>query len=386
MLSAQVDAGGRRVLEVFLETARKSLLTWFDGSSFQFGQRPAFDAWTSLEQGQPRFYFQLGCGFALYDLFMSLISHPDFFPELPLDESAGVIPGPDRDDRFCDYTWVASTPPPAEQRFLPQRMTLDAPRYALGDHLFEMAVRFLFYHQQMHYLLGHLELARRAGPDFTLFEIAATAQESVPPELLRALELEADGDAAALLFHAGRDEAERRRAHLPAMHRPLDWDRALLAAVGAVFMLVEWNQRHASGMEPEAHPSAAARTLNVFRLHAHIAAAGPRGDPGARIFVVQRVLGDLAVAAECLPVQPMRPKDFLAGSPTSDQTPAFRECESDRAQLRLLLPVLQPCRETVAGAMGFRPPVPPSDEDPEWFEARAWQAPSRYIRRRDSRA
>src|SRR4051794_34005852 len=106
MLADQIDAGARRVLEVFLECARKSLLSYFNEASVDFGQRPVFNASASLEAtGRPLFAFQLGCGLALYDACMSLISHPDFFPELPTDATT-VIGGPLRDDRFCDYTWI----------------------------------------------------------------------------------------------------------------------------------------------------------------------------------------------------------------------------------------------------------------------------------------
>jgi hypothetical protein len=289
------------------------------------------------------FIFNIGIGYALIDVFSTLIAQPEFYPDVPLAPDS-VRTGPEAPGRFYDYSWLFARDPSLAPGFFTQANTSDQSRFGLGDHLFETAGRFIAYHEQAHFYMGHLSFLGQQNPGFAFHEIPSDTREAAYAETVRALELQADMAAASVLFNVGRNPEDRSAAHFKQIHTTQDWDRALLIAMTVAFMLVALGETHMR-IPPElrTHPSAAARTISLFMFYDHfVRAESGSGGLGQQEWVA-RVLEDIAAAARLTGVLPMTFADFMAASiAEADPTPAYLEKERLFAVLGELRPELEP--------------------------------------------
>src|SRR5260221_5797263 len=149
------------------------------------------------DSGAPVYVFNDGCGFAIGDIFMTLMTEADFFNGVKLDPKS-VVDFPEKPGRFTDYSWLRGMD--SEAFLPPMRMTTDRNRWPLGDHLVECATRFLVLHEIMHYAQGHLHLLHSKGGSLGFGEIPDARPGNLPIKLRRALEINADTTAASVLF------------------------------------------------------------------------------------------------------------------------------------------------------------------------------------------
>lgn len=289
------------------------------------------------------FEFNLGIGYALIDVFATLIAQPDFYPDLPLSPDS-VIVGPEMPGRFFDYSWLAAGGPSQAPGFFTSAVTSDETRFGLGDHLVETAGRFIAYHEQAHFAIGHLSFLGKDDQGFAFEEIPADNPDVLFAETARALELQADRYAASMLLSVGRRQEDRRAAHFKQIHTTLDWDRSLLLAISVVFMLIALGESSSCpAPELRTHPSAAARTVSLFTFYDHFVRAESGSGGLGQSFWLARLLEDLAAAARVTGVLPMTFADLLAASMNeADLTPAVLEQDHAAQVLDRLRPDLEP--------------------------------------------
>jgi hypothetical protein len=308
------------------------------------------------------FLFHIGLGYALIDVFSTLISQSDFYSDVPLAKGS-VRAGPPAPGRFYDYSWLLPRDGSQPPGFFIQESTSDASRHGLGDHLLETAAQFVALHEQAHHVMGHLSFLGQENQRLTFYEIPRDIQGAAYAETVRALELEADMHAASLLFNAGRNPASRRAAHFKQLHTTLDWDRSVMVAVAVVFMLIALSESHSS-VPPElrTHPPAAVRTISIFKFYDHLVRAEiGSGGLGQQAWLA-RVLEDMATAARITGVLPMTLADLLgAALEEADRTPAVLEEERTTETLERLRPSLDPHLKRMLAWMN----VPAGDFQPE---------------------
>jgi hypothetical protein len=307
------------------------------------------------ESGAPAYVFNDGCGFAISDIFMSLMAEQDFFDGVPLDRDS-IVRGPDMPGRFSDYSWLQSM---RRDAFLPpMQMTTDRARFGLGDHLFECAVRFLVLHEIQHYAQGHLHLLHSTDGSLGFGEIPDASIRAIPTRLRRALELDADGHAASVLFHVGRHENARKVAHFRGMTEAV-WDCTLLVAIGVVFMLIDLAESRAVGADEErTHPTAAARTIDLLAFYQSM--RNYDWDALTRMFFV--VLHELAIASRLIGVLPMTSDDFTSMAIIGAETSAVREWLELRREIESQQTLLKPHRDLAYATFGFATRPMPSED------------------------
>src|SRR5260221_3137637 len=74
------------------------------------------------DSGAPVYVFNDGCGFAIGDIFMTLMTEADFFNGVKLDPKS-VVDFPEKPGRFTDYSWLRGMD--SEAFLPPMRMTTD---------------------------------------------------------------------------------------------------------------------------------------------------------------------------------------------------------------------------------------------------------------------
>jgi hypothetical protein len=201
----------------------------------------------------------------------------------------------------------------------------EARRYAF-ERTFSEGIRFLFAHEMAHVCYGHLDI-RSAGCRFDSFSElrhrfaretdAAGGNVALPPEFLRALEIQADRDALRRLLHAaiGRDRhLSRRNGEGHAANHEV-----VLSVLGVALVLLMFHAQRVFGKrqdEAVKHPPLWFRADEVLRAEARAYAASRLRTKASVRFLAQTTLvRTLAAVSELHPLF----GDWLAPSTGRDR-------------------------------------------------------------------
>jgi len=247
------------------------------------------DAFLDTGAGCPRVRISEGLCLALDDALLSALCVLGFFTaRLKADDLPEVYPigacGAESHDRYFDYSRTNVSSSDELPGALTSHIPLNPIRLAQVDLLLSFAMRWVFLHEQAHWLLGHVEWLRAEGdwPDNQLDEVLFLDSDRGPNSDDRyCLELQADALATELLFASGLSDdivtsqwVSRYRGALVAYggHRLSfaadladreDRFHMLLLASSISCLLFELRRekrRRGSG----SHPPPATRLLNIF--------------------------------------------------------------------------------------------------------------------------
>jgi hypothetical protein len=306
-------------------------------------------AWPNLLRRQwPHYKITAGAVVAFYDLFMTACCEPDFFPEvIPLETQS---PRQLQSGRFRDYAFLASD----ANSTIVHRRPEDARRHNLALYLMTAAFHWLLYHEESHYLAGHLLLVER---EYGASDIGETQTEEIEAdtyESLRALESHADERANLQTVRIYANEPGLSFHPIEELRTAGEGVRIALVALGAVLLLFQAN-------EPEPlrrkHPWSLTRLLDAFGAvfnTLRTREASIYGPPTAWIQeavvreIFNQAIRDLQSVARLLGIREslfnvINPL-FQPGKPT---TPYTQELLTLKRRLAALRPGLERCRQTL---------------------------------------
>jgi hypothetical protein len=221
----------------------------------------------------PIYSFNLGACVGIMDACMMLVCNPEFYADIRLPEGS-VIEAHDvsPETRFFDYEYIMQDghlniwP---STRMLREPETTNAARGALGNHLSEIATKFLCLHEQSHYWLGHLHYIRSHDPAAVWAEFDHDGTSfSLPPVVSRGLEFQADGMAMDLLLNSMFESGAKftpRGLWLPEAMERKTWVFFAVLGMAIVFGIIDRAERYRAGdYGLQTHPTAAGRFLNLL--------------------------------------------------------------------------------------------------------------------------
>jgi hypothetical protein len=217
--------------------------------------------------GRPEYVYHLGAALALFDVSMTLAASPEFCPEVAFDADSIIAYRAITPSSFVSYDYLRASTTQTVKHFKPHKLSMDGRRMALGGFLFQMATHFIAFHEQGHFFRGHLHYLASTSTSISFRELPSGGRRREgPPEITRALELDADAFAAGVAFGdiAGfRDIHEPARVATDAVQSTDDYLRLALVSVACVFGVLTRND-HQTSPSVATHPSAPSRLLNIW--------------------------------------------------------------------------------------------------------------------------
>lgn len=202
----------------------------------------------------PHYRITAGTVLALHDLFTTLCSRPDFFPDVPGATVASAIdPHP---ARFRDYSRIARS----DELPLVLQEPTDDTRYALALYLMTAGFHWLLFHEESHFLAGHLLYLEQMHAQTAVTEVDA---EPLPEEHAadrRCLESHADERANLQLVRTYATLPNLLDHPVEAMRSAAEGVRIAIVAAGSVLLLFEANRAGRSAT----HPLPMTRLLDSF--------------------------------------------------------------------------------------------------------------------------
>lgn len=202
----------------------------------------------------PHYKITAGAIVGFYDLFMSLCARPDFFPDVAgAPEGGQEQPHP---SRYKDYTFLL------ESRRLPlaHRVPDDPVRHALGLYLMTAAFHWLLYHEESHFVAGHLMFMQRMHAQADIAEAPRAATDPEQGADLRALESHADERAHLQTVRIYANEPGLGSHPAETLRSPAQGVRVALVALGSVLLLFHANRPSGDGH----HPLPMTRLLDAY--------------------------------------------------------------------------------------------------------------------------
>jgi len=275
---------------VFREEIERSLLRRFDGEKdigpswqVRYSDDPSFNAEAGLaDHGMPRYTFYEGAYIGLFDACMTLACNPAFCPYIPMPKE-GLIKIHDISppSRFYNYGYCFEQ---GRLRLWPSPLMLNtadnnSPRARLGNHLLEMATRFLSCHEQAHFTCGHIHYLEH-GRVIEMWGKQQRDRENLGLSSLefQALEMQADRISVDIMTYPilyGSPHFTKRGFWLPSATEPISFLFFALLGMAIVIGIIDRAER-AITQDPSSrtHPSATARflvvaeavLLNVFKF------------------------------------------------------------------------------------------------------------------------
>jgi hypothetical protein len=204
----------------------------------------------------PHYRVTAGAILGMHDLFMSLCSRPDFFAELPgANEEPATHP---HHKRFRDYSELRGDGESPAVHAQPA----DETRYLLALLLMTAGFHWLVYHEESHFLAGHLLYVEQMHAQESISEVEVCLEDSEKAADLRALELHADERAHIQIVRTYANGPNVLLHPVEEMRTPADGVRVAIVAIGCVLLLFEAN-RAGPG---ESHPMPMTRLLGAFGL------------------------------------------------------------------------------------------------------------------------
>jgi hypothetical protein len=297
-----------------------------------------FNAFAQLSEIlYPIYSFNLGACVGITDACMMLLCNPEFYANIPLPQGA-VIEAHDvsPDTRFFDYEYIMQD---GELNIWPSTRMLDEPettnaaRGALGNHLSEIATKFLCLHEQSHYWLGHLHYISSRGPSAVWAELDNDRNSaSLPPVISRGLEFQADTMAMDLLLNSIFEPGAKftpRGLWLPEAMERKTWIFFAVLGMAIVFGIIDRAERYRSDdYALKTHPTAAARFLNlisgIIPSHEQLFATKEEASDWLVKLVTESVT--LFKTLGCAPLSIQAVNEYLTRRSESFETFHAREC------------------------------------------------------------
>jgi hypothetical protein len=201
----------------------------------------------------PRYIFSAGAILALHDLFMTLCSNPDFFPEVPGGQAEKLLQP--HAMRYRDYTFLKSSPSQNLVHCMPE----DDVRHALALYLMTAALHWLIYHEESHYLAGHLSFREQMHAKDNITEAELPVDEGELADI-RALESHADERATLQVARTYSGEPGVYSHPVETFRIPFQGLRVALVAIGCVLLLFHASE---SG-DGTKHPLPMTRLLDAY--------------------------------------------------------------------------------------------------------------------------
>ena len=217
---------------------------------------------------QVTYSYYLGTALALFDAAMTLAATPEFYPAIALDRTSvkhyrSVTPS-----SFVSYEEFTASRREELKSFTPHRMPDSRERVGLGITLYQNAARFVAFHEQGHFLRGHLHYLYSTSKKLSFAELpTAGGEREAEPAVARALEFDADGFAAAVAFGdllTFASLTEQANAQTGANLTQEDYAHLFLLGVACLFAVLHRTER-SNRNDQLTHPSAAARVANIWR-------------------------------------------------------------------------------------------------------------------------
>jgi len=202
----------------------------------------------------PHYKITAGAIVGFYDLFMTLCTRPDFFPDVGgAPEGGQEQPHP---SRYRDYAFLR------ESKRLPlaHRVPDDPVRHALALYLMTAAFHWLLYHEESHFMAGHLMFMQRMHAQSDIAEAPGDATDLERAADLRALESHADERAALQTVRIYANEPGLWSHPAETLRTPAQGARVALVALGSVLLLFQANRAAGDGH----HPLPMTRLLDAY--------------------------------------------------------------------------------------------------------------------------
>ena len=250
-----------------------------DGYNYVLADSGVFNACASRNAENGAVYtFFLGLHLSIVDAVCSIVCSEGFFNEIPFDLEVGEIDLTAVPARFIDYSFLLNSGnflgPIAGKCFLGDSRQVDrSPRGRLGNHLMEVCLRFVSYHEQAHYLLGHVDMVSKNFGIQHLYEVQtpdANEMRINDYELSRLLEFHADGNAVGLLlgFRPGHERFDETETGLwlKSAKEPKMWAKCVLLSVATITSIISLAEtKWLSDPAKRTHPHALSRLLFAMR-------------------------------------------------------------------------------------------------------------------------
>jgi hypothetical protein len=215
---------------------------------------------------RPIYSYHLGTPLALFDVAMTAAADARFHPEIPFSGNSVQEYRQLSTSSFLSYEYLRSFKPKDVKPFRPHRLCQEPRRLALGNALFDAATRFVAFHEQGHFIRGHLHYVNGESHGLKLSELPAPGYDrAAEPSVMCAFELDADGFAAGVAFSDLLSFPEilaPETAGTEAVQSTEDYVRLFLAGFACLFAVLARGDRYLSSVTT--HPSAAVRMVNVW--------------------------------------------------------------------------------------------------------------------------
>lgn len=324
----------------------------------------SFDARVGLkDDGYPKYTFSVGAFIGLMDACMTLACNPNFCEHIPMrDETVIEVHNISPHSRFFDYSYIFSND---KLNIWPCTRMLNEPdasgeRGNLGNHLFEMAIKFISAHEQAHFLSGHLfYLKKKSVSGMWSEKPGYSLGVRISPARHRALEIQADHLAAVLLtvlFLHGQPFVTQRGFWLPYMNEPSNFLFFAVLGMAVVIGIIDlFEQSENKDPSERTHPSAPARFLTI--LSAVLNQVGELiSDASDQEKWVQALLDQCMVLFSTLGCSPLRPKSFneyFAAGEVEVTTDEAKECFETEKMANDLHRELGPYRREAMSKFGI---------------------------------
>lgn len=317
------------------------------------------------DQDFPQYTFNQGMALGISDACMALACNLEFCAWHGLDDCHIVqfeskIDSP---QRYFDYSYAVM---PDGTFRMPYQESLAGPnvdecgRGRLGNHLSEIAIKFVSLHEQGHFLGGHLHYLRSRRGGSRWLEIPGAGQGDLAPEERCALELDADAIAAVLAVGQFIRFPEMRKMTgrglwLKDAYTDEGWLFYALLGVCLVFAIFDRAERVAGRPTgaTRSHPSAAARLLSLMDVMRSLI-LDTLGTEGAEKLISAWLHESQIMFAQlnCNPLSIEAFNEYFDPDTTVYQTAVAQELERLRPTRELLVPPLGKMRETILTDFG----------------------------------
>jgi hypothetical protein len=352
----------QRLLDAFEKDAQTFLLQWEDAKGrAQSSARPVtIDESLKLnaavkraDDGYAAYTVTAGAVAAIFDLTHTLGATERFVPEIATRGKAMDTRTFRDPTHFLDYTELMGArgePLP----LIPLRAIFNDPvRDLIGLLVFDLALKFLMTHEQMHFVRGHLHYLFGATSPQAYDEVPTGPRSAADSLDLRALEI--DADASALWFHLDLYDNNRHLLYLNSLFAlksdsaanvislfgdQWGWARIVGLSALTVMMLLSLSAR-----SPHSHPSMQTRMLNLVEIYElYLRRKTDYGTRSAPHPSTLRFFSDIATVAHTLQVPPPDPQVLIEWKnvePDNFQNPACVELRDLQRRFNQLLPKLR---------------------------------------------
>jgi hypothetical protein len=304
-----------------------------------------FNAWVGrAEDGYAIYTVTAGVIAALVDICITLSATKTFFPEVETRGKVREMFTLYDSSHFIAYHRLHGDKGEALP-LIPIRVIHDDPiRESLGIALFDLASRFLMFHEQMHFIRGHLHYIFGPTSPRALEEIPSDISSAVPASKRRALELDADGSAFAQLLKLFDQRETMLYKFSPFITNEWEWARVVTLSSLVVTLLLSIVDDTIHAHSERHHPTPQVRILNILQVLITYQQNLPGFGKGAPHPSILRLFMDVATLSKVLRVSPPSSSAFTEWQSVESQKYRHPICKELREHLDLLENILPDLR------------------------------------------